>query len=484
LSSQPFLLVGAALLLGGVVLSKTSARFGVPSLLLFLGMGMVAGSEGLGGVEFDDFETARDVGVVALAFILFGGGLTTSWPRVRPVLGEAVALASIGVLVTAGVLGLAATAILRLDLAEAMLLAAIVASTDAAAVFSILRSRGIGVKGGLKPLLELESGSNDPAAVFVTVAVIGLIEATGPGIAGLSAMFVYQMAVGALAGYLLARTAVWAINRARLEYDGLYPVLTVAFVLVCFEGVNTIGASGFLAAYVAGLTMANHEFLHKRSLLRFHDAIAWLAQIAMFTLLGLLVFPSELPEVALRGVAVALLLMLVARPVAVFVVLAPFRVPWRHSAFVSWLGLRGATPIILATFPVVEGIEGSDTIFNVVFFVVLTSVLLQGSTMAWAARVLGLAEPSDETRSYPIESVLSSDEVPDLHELIVPEGSPAADQPIVALDLPADVLVVLLHRGQDRVVPEGATVVRAGDHLLVLAEDGSLEAMRRMLEPS
>jgi potassium/hydrogen antiporter len=482
MSAEPLVLAASLLLLGGVILSKTSSHLGVPSLLLFLGLGMVAGSEGLVGIEFDDFELARGFGVVALAFILFSGGMSTRWPSIRPVAAPGVALATVGVLISAVALGALAAWILGLDLAQGMLLGAIISSTDAAAVFSILRSRGVAVTGRLKPLLELESGSNDPAAVFLTVGIIGLIDGDISNLAGLAGGFVLQMGVGLAAGVALARAAVWVINRARLDYDGLYPVLTVAFVLLTFEGTTWLGGSGFLAAYVAGLVLANSEFLHKRSLERFHDAIAWLMQIAMFVVLGLLVFPSNLPPVALQALAIAVLLMLVARPLAVLVTLLPFRLPWRQVGFVSWVGLRGAAPIILATFPVVEGIEDADTIFNVVFFVVLASVLVQGSTIPHAARLFDVASDEPEVRTYTIEAVMSGHSGHDLHEIPIPEGSAADGRPVVALNLPPGVLIVLLQRGDDFVVPEGRTLVQAGDRLLVLAHGDALEAARRIIE--
>jgi potassium/hydrogen antiporter len=479
---QPLIFAGAALLLAGVFLSKTSQRFGVPGLLLFLGLGMVAGSDGLALIDFEDFELAQGFGVIALAFILFSGGLTTEWPRVRPVVGEGVALASIGVVISAMVLGGLATWILDLALAEGMLLGAIISSTDAAAVFSILRSRGVGVHGRLKPLLELESGSNDPAAVFLTVGMIGVIEADRLNLPGLVGGFVFQMGFGVVAGIVLARIAVWVINRVRLEYDGLYPVLSIAFVVLMYEGVTWLGGSGFLATYVAGLTLANTEFLHKRSMIRFQDAIAWLMHISLFVLLGLLVFPTEVPPIALEGVAVALGLMLVARPLAVILTLLPLRMPWRQTGFVSWVGLRGAAPILLATFPVVEGIDEANTIFNVVFFVVLISVLLQGTTIPLAARLLGVAADEREVRSYTMEAAMSGHTGHDLHEVLVPEDSTIAGTPVVRLNLPAGALLVLLQRGDDVMVPEGSTVIEGGDRLLVLAEGDTLETVRRIIE--
>jgi potassium/hydrogen antiporter len=484
MEAEPMLIVAAVLLLLGALLSKTSSRFGVPSLLLFLFLGMAAGSEGVLGIEFDDFELASRVGVIALAFILFSGGQSTEWRSIRPVIAPGVVLASVGVILSAVVFGALASVILGLELLEGMLLGAIIASTDAAAVFSILRSRGVAVEGTLKPLLELESGSNDPAAVFLTVGFIGLIQADGSGMAGLAGSFALQMGAGALAGWLLGRAAIWVVNTVRLEYDGLYPVMTIAFVLLVFEGTAWIGGSGFLAAYVAGVTLGNSELLHQRSLTHFHDAIAWLMQIAMFVLLGLLVFPSDLGPVALEGLAVALLLMFVARPLAVLISLAGFRMPWRHVGFVSWVGLRGATPVILATFPVVEGIDGAETIFNVVFFVVLTSVLIQGSSIPIAARLFGVEAEDEIPRHYWIEAVLSGDSGHDLHEIVVPDGSPVEGEAIVNLHLPGDSLIVLIQRGREVIVPQGRTLIESADRLLVMADATTLEEVRSILGES
>lgn len=481
LSANPLIFLAAALLLAGVLLSKTSSRLGVPSLLLFLVLGMLAGSEGLLGIEFEDFALAQRYGIIALAFILFSGGAGTAWRDIRRVLVPGVALATVGVLLSAIVLGAIAASILGLELLEGMLLGSVIASTDAAAVFSILRSRGVAIVPRLRHLLELESGSNDPAAVFLTVGMIALVQRTGGGAVDLVGLFVVQMGLGLVAGWLLARGAVALINRLRLEYDGLYPVMTVAFVLLTYEGTAWLGGSGFVATYVAGLTIANSEFLHKRSLLRFHDAIAWLMQISMFVLMGLLVFPSDLVPVAWQAVLVAAVLLLVARPLAVVLTLLPFRVPAREIAFVSWVGLRGATPIVLATFPVVAGIPNSQTIFDVVFFVVLLSVLIQGTTIPAAAKSLGLAAKLPAENAYTFDAVIAGDEGHGLREVAIAEGAPAAGRSLVSLALPAGVLVVLLYRAGQILVPQGGTVLEAGDRVLLLAEEDTYPAARALL---
>lgn len=483
---DPLVLTAAALLLGGVLLSKTSSRFGVPSLLLFLGLGMIAGSDGLLGIEFEDVDLARSVGVIGLAFILFSGGLGTRWRDISPVLGPGVALASVGVLLSTVVLGWLASLILGLTLLEGMLLGGIIASTDAAAVFSILRSRGVRLAPRMRSMLELESGSNDPAAVFLTVGLISLIEADGTTVGGLALSFVVQMSLGIVAGIAMARAAAWAVNRLKLAFDGLYPVATFAFVLLVFELVTWAGGSGFLAAYVAGVTLANREFLHKRSLIRFHDAIAWMMQIGMFVVLGLLVFPSELLPVALQGLAVAAVLMFVARPVAVLLTLLPFRLPIREVGLVSWVGLRGAAPIILATFPVVAGLPQAERIFNVVFFVVLTSVLVQGSTIPLVARRLGLdVGPANGPTTVSFDAVITGDTHHQLHEIPVCIGAPAAGARVVELaelGLPQAALIVLVRRKGTTIMPQGATVLEAGDELLVFAERDALGDIHRLFD--
>lgn len=481
---QTPVLIAALLLIAGVIASKTSSRIGVPSLLLFIGLGMLAGSDGIVGIEFDDFELARSFGVVALGFILFSGGLGTRFADVRPVLWRGIALASVGVIITASLLGVVASLVLDLTVEEGLLLGAIIASTDAAAVFAILRSRGVAIDAQVSATLELESGSNDPAAVFLTVAAIELVTGDFDGVIPVIGSFLLQMGLGAAAGYLLARGATWLLNRLHLDFDGMYPVLTFAFVLLVLEGVTAIGGSGFLALYVAGVTMADRDYLHRRSLIRFHDGIAWLAQIAMFVLLGLLVYPSRLLEVAPQALLVAAVLMFVARPVAVLVTLVPFRVPIRQLTLISWVGLRGATPIILATFPVAAAVPNADRLFNVVFFVVLTSVLVQGTTIAVAAGRLRLTDhTANRRRQASFDTVLTGDDDLQLHELTVETGAPVVARQIVDLDLPPGLLIVLVRRDDETFMPEGSTVLQENDEVLLAAEPEHREAIERLFRP-
>jgi len=478
-----YILLGVAiLLLAGVLASKVSDRYGVPALLLFLALGMLAGSEGPGGIYFDDPAIAQAVGIVALMLILFAGGLSTDWNEVRPVLPQSLILATVGVAITAGIVGLAARLIFDLPLTVALLLAAIMSSTDAAAVFAVLRSKGVHLSGRLKPLLELESGSNDPIAIFLTVGLIRLLTTPGLSPWSLLLMLAQQMLVGVALGYLGGRAMLWVINRVRLGYDGLYAVLTLALVTLVFGVTDALGGSGFMAVYVAGIVLAHHPFVHKRSLIRFHDGLSWLMQIAMFCTLGLLVFPSRLLPVAAASLLLAAVLMLLGRPVAVLLGMLRSPFAWRERAFVSWVGLRGAAPIILATFPLLAGIAEAELIFNVVFFVVLTSVLLQGTSIPLVARWLKLEAPAPAEVRYPIALEPMAGLNSELKEIAVPATSRVVGQAIVALDLPDDLLVILVARDNAFVVPSGSTVLQAGDRLLVLSEEASYRRVAAQVE--
>jgi cell volume regulation protein A len=485
------LLAASTMLLASIASSKIAGKLGIPALLLFLVVGMLAGSEGFGGLYFDDALFSQSLGVLALIFILFAGGLDTHWTAVRPVLSMGLSLATVGVLISATLVGVFAVVVLGFTLLEGLLLGAIVSSTDAAAVFAVLRSRGIQLKDGLAPLVELESGSNDPMAVFLTVGVTELVlhseqvtstvSQTSPegigavalSLLGLAPEFVIEMGVGALMGYLLGRLIVIVINRIRLDYDGLYPALTTSLMLLVYGGTAFLHGNGFLAVYIAGLVVGNSDFVHKRSLTRFHDGFSWLMQVAMFLVLGLLVFPSQIVPVIGSGLLVAFFVMFLARPISVFAALALSRLGWREKAFISWVGLRGAVPIILATFPLLAGIHQAGTIFNLVFFIVLVSVLLQGTTLGQAAKWLKVeaADRALTAHRYPLEFVPTVGAESRMLELVVPPGSKAAGRSVMQLGLPAGVLIVLVTRGDDSIVPNGGTVLQQGDKLVVLANE-------------
>jgi cell volume regulation protein A len=479
---EHILLVASILLIAGVLVSKLSSRLGIPALLLFIGLGMLAGSEGPGGIPYDDPRSAQFTGVVALAFILFAGGLDTDRKSLSGVLWQGLSLATVGVLITAVVVGFAAMAVLKLSWLEGLLLGSIVSSTDAAAVFSILRGQRIGLKGATTPLLELESGSNDPMAAFLTMAVIALLGDAHASWISIPLMFVLQMVVGAVAGFAAGKATVLVLNWLKLETEGLYPVLTIGAVLLAYSVAAILQGSGFLAVYIAGIVIGNSEVIQKRSLVRFHDGIAWLMQIAMFLVLGLLVFPSRLIAVAGPSLLISLSLILIARPVAVFAALAAARLRFSQKVFISWVGLRGAVPIVLATFPYLGGIPKPDLYFDVVFFIVLSSVLLQGTTLRYAARWLRLECPLPPSRQYPLELVSTGQTNSDLVPLTVAGNSSAAGKRIMDLHLPASALVVLIARGDNFIAPRGATLLQAGDTLQVLTDKRDIAAARTIIE--
>jgi cell volume regulation protein A len=372
--------------------------------------------------------------------------------------------------------------ILDFTLLEGLLLGATVSSTDAAAVFAILRSRGIGLRGNIKPLIELESATNDPMAVFLTTALIQLLIMPDASPIDLVPMFVSQMTLGAVLGYLFGRAAVSVLNRVDLEYEGLYPVLTLTITLITYSATAMVGGNGFLAVFLAGLVLGNSDFIHKRSLLRFHDGLAWLMQIAMFLTLGLLVFPSRVLAIIGEGLLLSVFLILIARPVGVLITLLPFRMGLREQAMVGWVGLRGAVPIILATFPLLAGIPAAGIIFDLVFFIVLTSVLVQGTSIPVVARWLGVDEPVRLRPRPPLEFEPSLGMKGDLVEMEIPADSHVVGKQIVELHLPPGALFVLIGREESFVVPQGGTVLEAGDNVMVLANDETLVQVQKLLE--
>src|SRR5690606_13325328 len=353
----------------------------VPVLIFFLGIGMLAGSEGIGGIYFDDPNLAQLIGVVSLNVILFSGGLSTQWTAVKPVLWQGISLSTLGVMITALVLGLFVYWVTDFHLYEALLLGSIVSSTDAAAVFSILRSKRLTLTSNLKPTLELESGSNDPMAYVLTLLFLGLVQSPDKNLLSVIPVFFTQMLIGSFAGYGFGRISKFVVNRIRLDYEGLYPVLVIALMYVTFSATEFISGNGFLAVYLCALYLGYQELIHKNTILKMFDGLAWLMQIILFLTLGLLVFPSHIIPVFGIGLLISGFLILVARPLSVFLSLAFFKMKFRGRLYIAWVGLRGAVPIVFATYPMLAGIDKADMIFNIVFFISVTSVLIQGTSL-------------------------------------------------------------------------------------------------------
>jgi cell volume regulation protein A len=451
------------------VSSRASERVGLPVALLFLGIGMLAGSEGIGGLAFEDYRLAFRLGTVALVLILFDGGLNTPLAAVRQAIRPAALLATVGVAGTAGLMGAAAHWV-GFPWPAALLLGAIVSSTDAAAVFSVLRGSGISLKRRVGTTLEIESGINDPMAFILTTALTANLLARETGFGWHVALeALVQLVVGALLGLAIGYGGRIMLTRFRLPAGGLYPVLTLALAFISFGVPALLYGSGFLAVYLAALVLGNADLPYRAGLLRVHDALAWLSQVAMFLVLGLLAFPSRLVEVGWVGLVLAVVLTVVARPLVVALCLAPFRYAGREIAYVGWVGLRGAVPIILATFPVLAGAPGAQRIFDVVFFIVVANAIVPGGTVPWVTRRLGLesGEPPPPRAVLEIESMQ-----PLKGELLSFYIDPAlvvAGVPIAELPFPEGAAATLIVRGQELVAPKGATVLEPGDHVYVFA---------------
>lgn len=457
------------LLLLSVVSSRAAERTGLPLSLLFLGVGMLAGSEGLGVIAFENYTVAFQLGSLALALILFDGGLNTPVQTVRRVFGPASTLATVGVVSTASLLA-AGGYLLGLPLPIALLVGAVVSSTDAAAVFAVLRGAGINLKKRVGLTLELESGLNDPLAIILTLTVAEW--ATSGGAINSFDLLVDVLVQGAVGGALglgLGVVASWMLTRLRLRAAGLYPAFTLSVACLAYAVPTLVGASGFLAVYLAGLMIGHGRVPFRASVVRVHDAIAWLAQIVMFLMLGLLVHPSRLLAAAPVGLAIALLLALVARPIAVAVCLLPFRFSGREIGYIGWVGLRGAVPIILATVPILTGVPDASIVFDVVFFVVVVSALAQGATVPWLTRRLELerAEPPAPTAVLNIEA--REPFTSDLQSYYVDELLPVAGARLAELPLPPTASVMLIVRERDLIAPRGDTVLEPGDHVYLLS---------------
>ena len=475
------LLIGSILIIVSIGIARVSENLGVPVLVLFLVIGMLAGSEGPGGIYFDDANLSQSIGVIALVFILFAGGLDTKWTEVKPVFRQATILATLGVFLTATAVGFFAYFFLKFSLLTALLLGAVVSSTDAAAVLSVLRSKNVSLRGQLKPLLELESGSNDPMAVLLTIGIIQVImkPETSPG--SLAILFVVQMGLGVVLGLGFGKALVFILNRLKSYYEGVYPVLSLAMAALAYGGTTVAGGSGFLAVYLMGIVAGNSEFVHKKSMMRFFDGLAWLSQIAMFLTLGLLVFPSHIVPIIWDGLICSAFLMFIARPVSIFLSFFFERIEWREKLLISWVGLRGAVPIVLATFPLLAGVADAAAIFNIVFFIVLTSALLQGWSIPVVARLLKLDAPMRRKMQYPIEYEPVPGSKTQLLEFIIPYNAAIVGKQIVELGLPRDSLIVLVNRDENFFVPSGGTTLEGGDVVLVLMTEDSIKEVREIL---
>lgn len=482
LESNQFILLVALLLIISVLVTKFSTRLGVPALVLFIGVGMLVGSDGLNFVYFDNAEIAQLIGVFALIIILFEGGLQTKWSTIKPVLPSAAILATLGVLITSLVVGVAAKYILDISWLEGFLVGSIVGSTDAAAVFSVLKEKNI--KGNVKAALEAESGTNDPMAMFLTLSVIQLITQEQSGIWTLIGTFFWQMGLGLVLGLIIGRIGSVSINRINLDSSGLYPLFGIAFAFLTYSITSLADASGLLAVYIAALVIGNSDLTYRHSILRFNEGFAWMAQIVMFVILGLFVFPTELFNLTniVSGLLISVILIFVARPIAVFLNLFKSQYHFKEKLFLSWAGLRGAVPIVLAVFPMLAGIENSQIIFNAVFFVVLTSTLVQGSTITFMTKKLGLEGKVKTQPIHSLELISIGKTNVEMVEYYVTEKNIIIGQSLEELVLPDNSLINAIIRDGSIITPNGQTTIKEKDTLYILVQRKSKPKLKKVLE--
>lgn len=470
LTTENILLVGSILLFLSIVVGKTSYKFGVPTLLLFLIIGMLAGSDGIGGINFDNPSIAQFIGIVSLNFILFSGGLDTNWTSVKPILREGLVLSTMGVLLTAVSLGTFVWFITDFTIYESMLLGSIVSSTDAAAVFSILRAKSLALKSNLRPTLELESGSNDPMAYVLTIAFLTLVVNQDQSVLSIIPFFFQQMIIGGLAGIGFGKLSKLIINKIKLDFEGLYSVLVIAIMFITFSATDFVGGNGFLAIYICAVYLGNQDFIHKKTVFKMYDGLAWLMQIVLFLTLGLLVFPTKVVPYIGIGLLISFFLILVARPLGVLISLVFFKMKMKRRLYISWVGLRGAVPIVFATYPLLAGIEKAEMIFNIVFFVSITSVIVQGTTLTIFAKWLGVALPEKIKPITEIEKFIVDIPKSSMQEIEVLSDFYAVNKRIVDLNFPKSAFIVMIKRNGEYIRPGGSTEIEAHDTLMVLAD--------------
>ena len=476
---ENIVLAGSLLLLVSIIAGKTGYRFGVPTLVLFLFVGMLCGHDGL-GLEFSSPKFAQFIGVMALNIILFSGGMDTKFSEIKPVLPHGIILATLGVLFTALITGVFVYFVTKhlitavsFSFLEALLLASVMSSTDSASVFAILGAKGLVLKERLRPLLELESGSNDPMAYLLTITFIQFIQIGEGSIWMIALTFVMQLVLGAAFGYFLGRAAVWFINKINIDNESLYPVLLLTILFLIFSITNSLMGNGYLAVYISGLVIGNRKFVHKKTSKKFMDGMTWLFQIVMFLTLGLLVNPTELLPIAGIGLAVSIFMIFVSRPISVWLCLIPFRkMSIKAKHYVSWVGLRGAAPILFATYPLTSNVECGQAIFNIVFFVTLVSLLVQGTTVPKVAKWLGLAGESRPQKKLSTFDLEFSDEIKSsTSELTLTKEHLSHGSRVMDMPIPSNTLIVMVKRYDHYFVPTGSTVLEVGDTLLLISDN-------------
>ncbi|UVR46558.1 potassium/proton antiporter [Bacteroides fragilis] len=483
-TAENILLIGSILLFVSIVVGKTGYRFGVPALLLFLLVGMLFGSDGL-GLQFHNAKIAQFIGMVALSVILFSGSMDTKFKEIRPILSPGIVLSTVGVFLTALFTGLFIWYLsgmswtnIHFPLITSLLLASTMSSTDSASVFAILRSQKMNLKHNLRPMLELESGSNDPMAYMLTIVLIQFIQSDGMGTGNIIGSFIIQFLVGAAAGYILGKLAILILNKINIDNQSLYPILLLSFVFFTFAITDLLRGNGYLAVYIAGMMVGNHKITFRKEIATFMDGLTWLFQIIMFLMLGLLVNPHEMIEVAVVALLIGVFMIVIGRPLSVFLCLLPFRkITLKSRLFVSWVGLRGAVPIIFATYPVVANVEGSNMIFNIVFFITIVSLIVQGTSVSFVARLLHLSTPLEKTgNDFGVE--LPEEIDTDLSDMTITMEMLNEADTLKDMNLPKGTLVMIVKRGDEFLIPNGTLKLHVGDKLLLISEKNKQETVK------
>lgn len=457
------MIICSLVLLICITSTKILYKFGVPILLIFIVLGMLFGSDGIVGIYFDNYELASDICSIALIFIMFYGGFGTNWKMAKPIAVQSILMSSLGVVITAGLTGLFSSIVFKTSLLEGLLIGAVIASTDAAAVFAILRSQKLNLKGSIASILEIESGSNDPFAYMLTIIILGLMSNQGYG--SIVPMLLNQIIVGILASIVLAKLSVYLLRNVMFEIEGFYPIFITAIAILAYSLSEYFGGNGYLSVYITGIIIGNSKIPHKKSIFQFFDGVSWLMQILLFFLLGLLAFPSQMPSVMFKGISISIFMILIARPIATFSILSWFKVPIKEKLFISWVGIRGAASIVFAIFAVTYDVHINYDIFHIIFFIALFSVSVQGTLIPKVARKLDLID--DDQSVLKTFNDYKENKSTKLIEFTISENSPIANKSIMDSNIPEDILVVMIKRKGDVLVPNGSTVILPGDTLVL-----------------
>ena len=462
------MIISGLVLIICITSTKVLYKFGVPMLLIFIVLGMLFGSDGIVGIYFDNYELTSILSSLGLVFIMFYGGFGTNWKMAKPVALPSVLMSSLGVIITAGLTGLFCNLVIKTTLLEGLLIGAIVASTDAASVFAVLRAQKLNLKGSLASLLEVESGSNDPIAYMITIIILTMMKSSGDiSVSTMFPIIIKQIAFGLIIGVLLAKSTVYILKRSNFEVDGFYTIFVTAIAILSYSLSESLGGNGYLSVYIAGIIIGNNKIPRKKSMFHFFDGVSWIMQIALFFILGLLSFPSKLPYVTGMAVSISLFMILIARPLATFIILSPFKFTVKEKIFISWVGLRGAASVVFAIFAVTYGVNIENDIFHIIFFIALFSVAIQGTLIPKVASLLDLVDDEEEGSVLKTFTDYTGEINTDLLEVSITKDNQWVDKTIMDSNIPEEILIVMIKRDNKILVPKGSTVIRNGDTLVL-----------------